>query len=225
MRQEKHLLEKQEEMLQMREQQLMQERDRQDKLRTEQKALKEQEEAIRKRYEEISKELMMGSDLSEDSTESITMCQPREGQVFRGSQQGSNGSVIPAPALDAAPQVEGDCDEESDSEEETLDEEDYYETKVEVQQNPTSVPTSVRTIETKIDTPAWAPIAPYLSYHEQDSRSQEEVSAIMTKQPSGIVTSPESVRTSTNLITTPESSLQVRLLTGPTGIIRILFIV
>ena len=44
------------------------------------------------------------------------------------------------------------------------------------------------------------------------SRNQEcEVSAIMTKQPSGIVTSPESVRTSTNLATTPESSVQSQL--------------
>ena len=33
----------------------------------------------------------------------------------------------------------------------------------------------------------------------------------MTKQPSGIVTSPESVRTSTNLATTPESSVQSQL--------------
>ena len=213
-RQEKQLLEKQEEMLQMREQQLMQERDRQDKLRTEQRALKEQEEAIRKRYEEISKELMMGtgsSDLSEDnSTDSIIVCQAREGQVLRGPQQPQQP---PMPVQEALPKVENALEEEeedSDSEE-TLDEEDYYETKVEVQQKPTSVPTSVRTIETKIDTPAWAPIAPYLSYHEQESRNQEEVSAIMTKQPSGIITSPESVRTSTNLITTPESSLQSQM--------------
>ena len=35
-----------------------------------------------------------------------------------------------------------------------------------------TIASSVRTIETKIDTPAWAPIAPYLSYHEQDSRDE-----------------------------------------------------
>ncbi len=220
-RQEKQLLEKQEEMLMMREQQLMQERARQDKLRDEQRALKEQEEAIKKRQEEISKELMMAaaagnSDLSDTGSESITMCQPREGQVFKGPQH-----VFPdaaAPSQQQQPPIQGgDINEGSDSEE-TLDEEeeeDYYETKVEVQQKPTSVPTSVRTIETRIDNPAWAPITPYLSYQQQNP---DEVSAIFAghgrgvKPPPGVVTSPESVtRTSTSLITTPESSLHSQL--------------
>ena len=88
------------------------------------------------------------------------------------SFQEVTGTADPFLVSETAPQVEIVLEEEDSDSEETLDEEDYYETKVEVQQNPTSVPTSVRTIETKIDTPAWAPIAPYLSYHEQDSRDE-----------------------------------------------------
>ena len=101
----------------------------------------------------------------------------------------------------------------SGSEDDTLDEDGYYESKVEVKQSHTSVPTTVRTIETKIDNPPWAPITPYLTYSEkQNVQTQEEVSAIFSQSKTkphypGVVTSPESLRTSTNLITTPESSI------------------
>ena len=105
----------------------------------------------------------------------------------------------------------------SESDEDTLDEDGYYESKVEVKQNATSVPTTVRTIETKIDNPPWAPVTPYLCYPEKHSVShaQEEISAIFSQcktsqyTKDGVVTSPESMRTSTNLITTPESSISL----------------
>ena len=106
----------------------------------------------------------------------------------------------------------GSC---SGSEDDTLDEDGYYESKVEVKQSHTSVPTTVRTIETKIDNPPWAPITPYLTYSEkQNVQTQEEVSAIFAQSKTkpnypGVVTSPESLRTSTNLITTPESSISL----------------
>jgi len=119
---------------------------------------------------------------------------------------------------------EGDEEDEegswtgSGSDDDTLDEDGYYESKVEVKQNQTSVPTSVRTIETKIDNPPWAPITPYLTYSEkQNIQNQEEISAIFSQPKTtkfsvnpGVVTSPESLRTSTNLITTPESSLSLQ---------------
>merc|ERR1719474_2502324 len=89
------------------------------------------------------------------------------------------------------------------SEEEDTMEEELYECKVEVKQQNTHVPTSVRTIETVIDVPGWAPVTPYLNVSKQ-----EEISAIFSEsksgmhyKTSGIVTSPESVMTSTNLIT------------------------
>ena len=242
-RQEKQLLEKQEEMLMMREQQLMQERIRQEKLREEQKTLREQEEAIRKRQQEISKELMMG-DLSDTGSESITVCPPMEGQVFLGPKV-----FAPAPSQVMAPpppkplMYTDETNNAMATDEDTLDEnggsgeedeeeedEDYYESKVEVKQQSTSVPTSVRTIETKIDNPPWAPVTPYLSFPERQNQVrnsqrklkvkkaylvilfhfQEEVRAILSNgyTKAGVVTSPESVRTSTNMITTPESSLQ-----------------
>ena len=103
----------------------------------------------------------------------------------------------------------------SGSEDDTLDEDGYYESKVEVKQSHTSVPTTVRTIETTIDNPPWAPITPYLTYSEkQNVQTQEEVSAIFSQAKTkphypGVVTSPESLRTSTNLITTPESSVSL----------------
>ena len=106
----------------------------------------------------------------------------------------------------------GSC---SGSEDDTLDEDGYYESKVEVKQSHTSVPTTVRTIETKIDNPPWAPVTPYLTYSEkQNVQMQEEVSAIFSQSKTkenypGVVTSPESLRTSTNLITTPESSISL----------------
>lgn len=118
-------------------------------------------------------------------------------------------------------QVEEDCEGSyysgSESDEDTLDEDGYYESKVEVKQNATSVPTTVRTIETKIDNPPWAPVTPYLCYPEKQSAShaQEEISAIFSQcktsqyTKDGVVTSPESMRTSTNLITTPESSVSL----------------
>lgn len=107
------------------------------------------------------------------------------------------------------------CYSGSESDEDTLDEDGYYESKVEVKQNSTSVPTSVRTIETKIDNPPWAPVTPYL---QQIPHAQEEISAIFSHCKSsqftkaGVVTSPESMRTSTNLITTPESSISMHSL-------------
>lgn len=240
-RQEKVLLEKQEEMLKMREQQLVQEQLREEKLRTEQRILREQEEAIRKRQEEISKELMMG-DLSDTGSESITICHPREGQVFMGkkpvpyhqhdisnqmvsvvpmSTSYQPGAAFPLDQRKLAPEeasgteedtLDEDNEEEEGEEEEEEEEEDYYQTQVEVQSKHTSVPTSVRTIETKLDNPPWAQVTPYLSYSEK--QGQEEISDIFQgakyTQP-GVVTSPESMRASTTIITTPESSLQSQI--------------
>eukprot|EP00095_Tigriopus_kingsejongensis_P006186 maker-scaffold191_size271209-snap-gene-1.35 protein:Tk06186 transcript:maker-scaffold191_size271209-snap-gene-1.35-mRNA-1 annotation:"s6 family -specific metalloendopeptidase adhesin" len=246
-RQEKMLLEKQEEMLKMREQQLVQEQARQEKLRREQKTLREQEEAIRRRQEEICKELMMG-DMSDTGSESITICQPREGQVFMGKKPmyqpmqigpelqqqplppplaiipsnmmltadiGQHPPVGPFNPMKHGPMehLGQETDEDTLDDEDGEEDEDYYQTKVEVQSKQTSVPTSVRTIETKLDNPPWAQVTPYLSYQER--QGQDEVSKIFREAKSftqsGVVTSPESVRTSTNLITTPESSLQSQI--------------
>ena len=206
-RHEKQLLEHQEEMLKMREQQLEQERMRQDQLRQEQRTLREQEEAIKRRQEEISKELIQMSDMSDTGSESITMCQPREGQVFLGKKPSLSLFLPPQEEKKKAEYSEED---EEDTLDEGADEEDYYETKVEVKQKQTSVPTTVRTIETKIDNPPWAPITPYLNYSRSyiERQNQEEVLALLGSQRArgpGVVTSPESVTTSTNLITTPES--------------------
>ena len=132
----------------------------------------------------------------------------------------ANGVDMNNPELDLQ-QVEDDGEGSyysgSESDEDTLDEDGYYESKVEVKQNATSVPTTVRTIETKIDNPPWAPITPYLCYPEKQtvSHAQEEITAIFSQcknsqyTKDGVVTSPESMRTSTNLITTPESSLSI----------------
>ncbi|TRY71051.1 hypothetical protein TCAL_12313 [Tigriopus californicus] len=238
-RQEKVLLEKQEEMLKMREQQLVQEQLREEKLRSEQRILREQEEAIRKRQEEISKELMMG-DLSDTGSESITICHPREGQVFMGKKivpyhqpeipnQLASAMHVSVPYQSGGPfasdQNRKGPEEASGTEEDTLDEddededdaeeegeEDYYQTQVEVQSKHTSVPTSVRTIETKLDNPPWAQVTPYLSYSER--QGQEEINDIFRGAKytqAGVVTSPESMRASTTIITTPESSLQSQL--------------
>ena len=103
------------------------------------------------------------------------------------------------------------------SEEEDTMEEDCYECKVEVKQQNTQVPTSVRTIETAT-LPGWAPVTPYLNMSKHlPITTQEEISAIFTESKSqgslyktaGIVTSPESVMTSTNMITTPDSSISL----------------
>ena len=114
-------------------------------------------------------------------------------------------------------EMEGSYYSGSESDEDTIDEDGYYESKVEVKQNSTSVPTSVRTIETKIDNPPWAPITPYLCYPEKQtpSHGQEEITAIFSQCKTshyikdGVITSPESMRTSTNLITTPESCISL----------------
>ena len=95
-------------------------------------------------------------------------------------------------------------------------EEELYECKVEVKTRDTTVPTSVRTIESVVDVPGWAPITPYLNVSKKISTtSSEEVSSILQEHgqgqfvTAGVVTSPESVMTSTNLITTPDSSISL----------------
>lgn len=102
------------------------------------------------------------------------------------------------------------------SEEEDTMEEELYECKVEVKTRDTTVPTSVRTIESVVDVPGWAPITPYLNVSKKISTtSSEEVSSILQQHDqgqfvtAGVVTSPESVMTSTNLITTPDSSISL----------------
>ena len=105
----------------------------------------------------------------------------------------------------------------SSEDEDTLDEDGCYECKVEVKQQNTSVPTSVRTIETVVDVPGWAPITPYLNVSKSVTTTQEEVSAIFSEaktsgiqyKTAGIITSPDSV-TSTHLITTPDSSISLQ---------------
>ena len=235
-RQEKLLLERQEEMLYMRKEQLMQERLRQDKLRDEQRNLKEQEEAIKKRQEQISKELMGGASvlLEPHSTQEefgllLTSTKNKDIQGKLEGESVNDGAGATGQLqvtfnsvndyCEPPPQNDDDMEDGnwscSGSDDDTLDEEceECYECKVEVKQNQTSVPTSVRTIETKIDNPPWAPVTPYLTYSEKQN-VQEEVSAIFSQTRTsqgftkpGITTSPESVRTSTNLITTPEGSL------------------
>ena len=98
------------------------------------------------------------------------------------------------------------------SEEEDTMEEELYECKVEVKTRDTTVPTSVRTIESVVDVPGWAPITPYLNVSKKISvTSSEEVTSILQQGghivTAGVVTSPESVMSSTNLITTPDSSI------------------
>uniref|UniRef100_A0A0K2VI10 Uncharacterized protein n=1 Tax=Lepeophtheirus salmonis TaxID=72036 RepID=A0A0K2VI10_LEPSM len=205
-RQEKMLLEKQEEMLQMRERQLIEERIRQEKLRMEQKSLREQEEVIRKRQEQISKELMGNMSIC-DSSETRPFDPSQSLVVYSTSQ--SNDSNI---------QMEGDEDE--DTLDEDSEEEEFYESTVEVMQKSTTVPTSVRTVGlANTDHKPWAHITPYLSTYE-NSRSgnmnqtppSEMFMDEKTYVKSGVITSPESLRTSSTLITTPdESSLQLSL--------------
>ena len=111
---------------------------------------------------------------------------------------------------------EGGTSEDEDTMEEEEEEEDCYECKVEVKQQNTQVPTSVRTIETVIDVPGWAPITPYLnvSRHLPTTTTQEDMShtssSLTYKMASGVVTSPESILTSTNMITTPDSSISLQ---------------
>merc|ERR1712106_1198180 len=104
----------------------------------------------------------------------------------------------------------------SSSEEDTMEEE-LYECKVEVKQQNTMVPTSVRTIESVVDVPGWAPVTPYLNMSKNlPTTTAEEISAIFSEAKNsnnmqyitaGVITSPESVLTSTNMITTPDSSI------------------
>ena len=95
----------------------------------------------------------------------------------------------------------------------TMEEEDCYECKVEVKQQNTHVPTSVRTIETVIDVPGWAPVTPYLNVSEasKEEISEHHPASQQYKNKAGIVTSPESsVITSTNMMTTPDSSISLQ---------------
>ena len=97
-------------------------------------------------------------------------------------------------------------------------EEELYECKVEVKTRETTIPTSVRTIESVGDVPGWAPITPYLNVSKSlPASSAEEVSAIFSEgkpglqyMTAGVVTSPESVMSSTNMITTPDSSISLQ---------------
>merc|ERR1719400_1919213 len=97
-------------------------------------------------------------------------------------------------------------------------EEELYECKVEVKTRDTTVPVSVRTIESVVDVPGWAQITPYLNVSKSlPATSAEEVSAIFSegKQSmqyitAGVITSPESVMSSTNMITTPDSSVSLQ---------------
>jgi hypothetical protein len=66
------------------------------------------------------------------------------------------------------------------SDEDTMEEE-LYECKVEVKQQNTMVPTSVRTIESVIDVPGWAPVTPYLNMANSVPTSQEELKAILSE--------------------------------------------
>merc|ERR1740137_223976 len=106
----------------------------------------------------------------------------------------------------------------SSSEEDTMEEE-LYECKVEVKQQSTMVPTSVRTIESVVDVPGWAPVTPYLNMSKNlPTTTAEEISAIFSEAKNsnmqyitaGVITSPESVITSTNMITTPDSSISLQ---------------
>ena len=113
---------------------------------------------------------------------------------------------------------EGEEDWSGSSEEEDTMEEELYDCKVEVKQTETAVPTSVRTIESVVDVPGWAPITPYLNMKPAVT-SAEEISAIFCEAQqnlqfvtAGVITSPESVLTTTNMVTTPEScSMQSQL--------------
>ena len=121
------------------------------------------------------------------------------------------------------------------SEEEDTMEEELYECKVEVKTRDTTVPVSVRTIESVVDVPGWAQITPYLNVSKSlPATSAEEVkifqniqkySEIFPSQVSaifsegkqsmhyitaGVITSPESVMSSTNMITTPDSSISLQ---------------
>ena len=120
--------------------------------------------------------------------------------------------------------IEPTADEQwtGSSEEEDTMEEELYECKVEVKQQNTMVPTSVRTIESVVDVPGWAPITPYLNMSKNlPTTTAEEISAIFSEAKNsnnmqyitaGVITSPESVLTSTNMITTPDSiSLQSQM--------------
>ena len=113
---------------------------------------------------------------------------------------------------------------------ETISEENEYECKVEVKQssnnfaqhpvaNKPSAAAATKPIEShnhNMDDTPWAPVTPYLTFSEKQTvQAQEEISAIFSQSKSftrpGVITSPESMRTSTNLITTPESSLQSQI--------------
>jgi len=105
----------------------------------------------------------------------------------------------------------------SSEEEDTLDDDECYECKVEVKQQNTSVPTSVRTIEMVVNVPGWAPITPYLNVSTSIPTTQEEVQTIFSEaktsgmqyKTAGVITSPDSIA-STHQITTPDSSMSLQ---------------
>ena len=97
------------------------------------------------------------------------------------------------------------------SEEEDTMEEELYECKVEVKTRETTIPTSVRTIESVGDVPGWAPITPYLNVSKSlPTSAAEEVAGITGRVVAGVVTSPESVMSCTEMITTPDSSISLQ---------------
>ena len=97
------------------------------------------------------------------------------------------------------------------SEEEDTMEEELYECKVEVKTRETTIPTSVRTIESVGDVPGWAPITPYLNVSKSlPTSAAEEVAGITGRVVAGVVTSPESVMSCTDMITTPDSSISLQ---------------
>ena len=90
-------------------------------------------------------------------------------------------------------------------------EEELYECKVEVKTRETTIPTSVRTIESVGDVPGWAPITPYLNVSKSlPTSAAEEVAGITGRVVAGVVTSPESVMSCTDMITTPDSSISLQ---------------
>ena len=142
---------------------------------------------------------------------------------YRGANENYDSSSPFVTVSDKVEIIEPEEGEEGEdwtgsSEEEDTMEEELYECKVEVKTRDTTVPTSVRTIESVIDVPGWAPITPYLNVSKSHPASNaEEVSAIFSEgkqgmqyMTAGVVTSPESVMTSTNLITTPDSSISLQ---------------
>ena len=160
---------------------------------------------------------LASSDWSSSDAESFMP--PKESKNLKKSHQDLTSYMEPNENYDSNPFTilnpeDGEIKSGSSDETDTI-EEDCYECKVEVKQQNTQVPTSVRTIETVIDVPGWAPVTPYLNVSEHLPISRE-MSLSFSKSDShqyknaGIVTSPESVITSTNMMTTPDSSISLQ---------------